>query len=128
MVGSDDQRRDGSQTIWLAYTACNYGKSRPWFACPVCQRRAGVLYMRAGRFACRNCQRVSYASQSDDVLDRMWRKQTKIEKRLDENGRRPKGMRLHIFDGLQQKIWDLEGCRDDAFALFAAKLLKLGAG
>ena len=33
-VGSDDQRRDGSQTIRLAHTACNYGKSRPWFCLP----------------------------------------------------------------------------------------------
>jgi hypothetical protein len=123
MVGSDDQRRDGSQTIWLAYTACNYGNSRPWFVCPACQRRAGVLYMRAGRFACRNCQRVSYASQSDDVLDRMWRKQAKLEALLDEHWQRPKGMRYRTYDGLRATLYELEERREDAFTAFAARLL-----
>ncbi|MES2189139.1 MAG: hypothetical protein V4454_03390 [Pseudomonadota bacterium] len=123
MVGSDDQRRDGSQTIWLAYTACNYGKSRPWFVCPVCQRRAGVLYMRAGRFACRHCQRVAYSSQSSDTLDRLWRKQAKIEARLGKCWSRPNGMRLRTFHDLRQKIFLLEERRENALAVFAAKLL-----
>lgn len=122
MVGSDDQRRDGSQTIRLAHTACNYGKSRPWFVCPVCQRRAGVLYMRAGRFACRHCQRVSYASQSDDVLDRMWRKQSKIEARLGAHWQRPKGMRHHTYQSLFDKLVSLETRRDDALAVLVARL------
>lgn len=125
MVGSDDQRRDGSQTIRLAHTPCNYGKSRPWFVCPVCQRRAGVLYMRAGRFACRHCQRVSYSSQSGDVMDRMWRKQGKIERRLDAHWQRPKGMRLKTFDRLVQILLACEDRRDQAFAEFANRLLCL---
>lgn len=125
MVGSDDQRRDGSQTIRLAHTACNYGKSRPWFVCPICQRRAGVLYMRAGRFACRNCQRVSYVSQSCDVLDRMWRKQAKIEARLGAHWQRPKGMGHKTYDRLMQVLLACEERREEAFAGFAARLLSL---
>lgn len=121
-VGSDDQRRDGSQTIRLAHTACNYGKSRPWFVCPVCQRRAGVLYMRAGRFACRCCQPIAYSSQSCDALDRMWRKQASIEKRLDENGQRPKGMRQLTFDKLKAQYWDIEALREKAFSDYALRL------
>lgn len=123
MVGSDDQRRDGSQTIRLAHTACNYGKSRPWFVCPVCQRRAGVLYMRAGRFACRHCQRVSYASQSGDVLDRMWRKQSKLEARLGEYWQRPKGMRHCTYDRLIDQLEACEQRREDAFCEFTARFL-----
>ena len=122
MVGSDSQRRDGSQTIRLAHTACNYGESRPWFVCPVCQRRAGVLYMRAGRFACRHCQRVSYSSQSGDTLDRMWRKQSKIEARLDPRWQRPKGMRQHTYKKLMDTLCDLEERRDNALGDFAARL------
>ena len=125
MVGSDDQRRDGSQTIRLAHTPCNYGKSRPWFVCPVCQRRVGVLYMRAGRFACRHCQRVAYTSQSCDMLDRMWRKQSKIETRLDPHWQRPIGMRLKTYDRLMQVVLACEERREDAFASFAARLLSL---
>lgn len=123
MVGSDDQRRDGSQTIRLAHTACNYGKSRPWFVCPVCQCRAGVLYMRAGRFACRRCQRVAYASQSCDLLDRLWRKQTKIEVRLEKHWQRPKGMRHKTYARLMNVLLHCESAREDEFAQFAARLL-----
>ena len=125
MVGSDDQRRDGSQTIRLAHTACNYGKSRPWFVCPVCQRRAGVLYMRAGRFACRHCQRVAYSSQSEDALDRMWRAQSKIEAKLANNLQRPKGMRQRRYKRLRASVWEFEARRDDAFAVFAGRLMGL---
>ncbi|WP_425199249.1 hypothetical protein [Polaromonas sp.] len=123
MVGSDDQRRDGSQTIRLAHTACNYGKSRPWFVCPVCQRRAGVLYMRAGRFACRRCQRVAYASQSCDLLDRLWRKQAKIESRLGKHWQRPKGMRQQTYARLMKVLLHCESERENELAQFAAKLL-----
>ena len=123
MVGSDDQRRDGSQTIRLARTACNYGKSRPWFVCPVCQRRAGVLYMRAARFACRHCQKVAYASQSCDLLDRLWRKQAKLEASLSEHWLRPKGMRQRTYDAIFAELSNLDERRDKAFTEFAAKLL-----
>jgi len=122
MLGSEGQRRDGSQTILLTHTACNYGNDRPWFACPVCQRRAGVLYLRAGRFACRQCQRVSYSSQSCDLLDRMWRKQSKIEGRLGEHWQRPKGMRLKTYDRLTNQLAVCEQKREDAFYQFAARL------
>ena len=106
MVGSDDQRRDGSQTIWLAYTACNYGKSRPWVVCPVCQRRAGVLYMRAGRFACRHCQHVGYSSQAEDAIARTWRQQRRIEETIGEDWKRPSGMRHRTYARLMDRLED----------------------
>jgi hypothetical protein len=86
MIGEEGARRDGSQTIAPAYTACHYGNQRPWFVCPRCQRRAGLLFMRWGRFACRHCQRVAYSSQAEDVMDRTWRQQSKIEARLGKTG------------------------------------------
>jgi len=122
MLGSEGQRRDGSQTIRLTQTTCNYGNSRPWFACPVCQRRAGVLYIRAGRFACRNCQRVSYSSQSCDVIDRMWRNQSKLESRLGDGWTRPKGMRQRTYDGLLETLENCEERRDTAFGMRVMRL------
>lgn len=62
---------DASQTIWTRSTPCHYGGSRLWFACPACHDRAAVLYLRSGRFACRQCQRVSYRSQSGSAIDRV---------------------------------------------------------
>ena len=122
MMGNDDERRDGSQTIQLTRTACNYGNSRPWFACPVCQRRAGVLYMRAGRFACRYCQRVAYTSQSSDLLDRMWRKQSKIEERLAAHWQRPKGMRLCTYERI---IETLENCEERRAIAFGEMTMRI---
>ena len=122
MVGSEGQRRDGSQTILLTHTACNYGNARPWFVCPVCQRRAGVLYLRAGRFACRHCQRVSYSSQSCDLMDRMWRKQSKIEGRLGEHWQRPKGMRHRTYTTILDALEDCEVRRNATFIETAARL------
>ena len=125
MVGSDDQRRDGSQTIRLAHTACNYGKSRPWFVCPVCQRRAGVLYLRAARFACRHCQSVAYSSQSEDVMGRMWRVQQKIEIRLGEYQQRPAGMRERTYRTLMHRLSEAEERREVAFGRIACRFLGL---
>lgn len=112
MVGDGDDRRDGSQAIRLAYTPCHFGGGRPWLTCPQCQRRAGLLYMRWGRFACRLCQRVAYASQSDDLVGAAWRRQARIEARLGENWQRPKGMRRQTYERLLAALSDCESQRD----------------
>ena len=121
-ITTNDQPRDGSQTIRITRTQCHYGGERPWFACPVCQRRAGLLYLRAGRFACRHCQRVAYASQSCDALDRMWRKQATIEAKLGDNWRRPKGMRRRTHDRLVDALVDCEDRRQAAFCEMMVRL------
>lgn len=123
MAGSEGERRDASQTIRLAHTPCHYGSTRPWFVCPLCQRRAGLLYLRWGRFACRKCQRVAYTSQSCDLMDRMWRKQAKIEARLGENWQRPKGMRQRTHEALIEAISQCEERRDEACAILLTKLM-----
>ena len=126
-IGSGDEWRDGTQAIRIDRTPCNYGKTRPWFGCPVCQRRAGVLYLRAGRFACRRCQRVSYTSQSCDLMDRTWRKQCKLEARLGDNWTRPKGMRHSTHERLIDALCDCEERRDAACAGLVARLFGHGA-
>lgn len=47
-----------TQIVWLTETACNYGGDRQWFTCPIRSERVAVLFLRAGRFACRHCQRI----------------------------------------------------------------------
>ncbi len=56
----------------LAWSRLVSGGRRPWWQCPVCGRRCGVLYLPpgAGRFACRQCYRLAYASQQDRM--RRW--------------------------------------------------------
>lgn len=122
-VTTNDDPRDGSQTIRLARTECHYGGGRPWFVCPVCQRRAGLLFLRAGRLACRHCQRVAYTSQSSDALDRTWLEQSKIEARLDKHWQRPSGMRYRTYERLIDVLEDCEYRRNLAFCNLAARLM-----
>jgi hypothetical protein len=106
------------QRISVVRTPCHFGGSRPWFRCPVRGERVAVLYLRAGRFACRHCQCIAYLSQSEDVVGRSWRKQSKVEKQLGPDGERPKGMHAVTYERLLSVIDECEGARDGALFLF----------
>ena len=103
-----------TQVVWLAATACNYGGTRQWFTCPIRGERVAVLFLRAGRFACRHCQRIAYESQSGDVCDRTWSKQRKAEAKLGPNGARRKGMHSTTRERLLSLIWECEKARHAA--------------
>ena len=110
-----------SDTLRIERTACTLGGTRPWLCCPRCQRRVAVLHLRSGRFVCRACGGVAYASQSEDTMDRLWRRQRKLEARLGEGWQRPKGMhhatRARIYDAIIQcEVW-----RDHALAAYAER-------
>jgi hypothetical protein len=122
-ITQNDVARDVVERVTLARTACPYGGKRPWFNCTRCARQVAVLYLRRGYFACRHCQRVAYSSQSDGVLDRMLRKQAKIEARLDDDWRRPKGMRRQTYERLLDTLEDCAARRDAAFIVAAQRLL-----
>lgn len=52
------------QEIQLTHSTGPHGGKRPWFACPTCRRRVGVLYHADGLpFRCRTCCRLAYPSQ-----------------------------------------------------------------
>lgn len=108
------------EDIRIDRTLCNYGGSRPWFLCPRCSNRCTVLYLRSGRFRCRTCAGVTYASQSEDALDRTWRRQRKLERRLGENWTRPKGMHHRTRVALLQRIFDCEAAREELIASYLA--------
>jgi hypothetical protein len=117
-VGGDPRR----QSIIIERTRCHFGGARPWFICPVRGERVAVLYMRAGRFACRHCQRIAYASQSDDLMSRAWRKQRKIENRLGPDCERPPGMHAATYDRLLSRINDCETVKDYALVLALGRM------
>ena len=116
------ERRSISERVVLIYKPCNFGGARPWFQCPRCARQVAVLYMRSGRFACRHCQRVSYSSQSEDVMARTWREQRRIEEKIGEDWQRPKGMRQRTYDRLRDRLAACELRRDEAFCVAAQRL------
>lgn len=126
-----DYSIDGSpraQSIWLTETTCNFGGTRKWFTCPIRGERVAVLYLRAGRFACRHCQRIAYSSQSGDAIDRTWRRQQKAEAKLGEYWQRPKGMHRATHDRLLSIIGDCEERRDAELSRYVAALMQRHPG
>ncbi|WP_374433548.1 hypothetical protein [Inhella sp.] len=118
--------RNASHSIGLTFTACPFGGERPWFACPGCCRRVAVVYLRgAGPFRCRQCNQLAYASQSMDAMDRAWKKQQRIERKLNPKGGKPKGMHWATFERLRDLIADCDMQREAALALAFDKLLML---
>jgi hypothetical protein len=55
-------------------------------------------------------------------VDALWRRQAKIERRLGDNWRTPKGMRHGTYDRLIAELIDCEDRREHALAGMLAKL------
>ena len=98
-----------SYSVRLAWTPCHFGGRRPWFLCPAqgCARRVAILYGGA-IFACRNCHRLSYASQRESEGDRAIRRADSIRSQLgwapgilNGHGDKPKGMHWQTFERLR---------------------------
>ena len=94
--------QDASQTVRTTTTPCRYGGARTWFQCPVCCGRAAVLFMRAGRFACRQCQKVSYSSQSGSAHDRAITRYHQLHALIEAG--KPKWQRWVTFNRLEDRF------------------------
>lgn len=111
------------QSLTIEKQPCHFGGTRPWLRCGDCGRRVAVVYFSGGRFTCRHCGRVSYRSQAEDAIGRAWLRQGKLEARLDEHWKRPRGMRHATYERILGGISDCEEQRD--LAIYA-HLLRLG--
>lgn len=96
------QGQDASQTIRTTTTPCRYGGARAWFQCPCCSGRAVVLFMRARRFACRQCQKVSYTSQSGSTHDRANTRYHQLHALIEAG--KPKWQRWATFERLEDRF------------------------
>ena len=125
---NDEDWQEVAELISIVRVSCRYGGSRPYFICPgvvkgvPCRRRVAKLYGPGRYFLCRHCYRLSYASQSEDAMDRARRRVGKIRIRL--GGRsdmpeftppRPKGMWHSTYERLSEKASDAEMVADAAF-------------
>jgi len=110
------------EPVRIERTPCTFGHSRPWFACPACGHRVALLYLRGVRFRCRNCHGLRYASQSEDVCGRSWRKQSKLEDRLGQHWSKPKGMHKATHARILGAIWQCEGEREDALVAYIDRI------
>ncbi len=96
-----------NQRIQLDRSSCHLGGKRVWFLCPSqgCGRRVALLYTgRSGRFACRHCQALAYASQRETGYVRALGKMERIRDKLDWgpgiiscDRRKPTGMHWRTF-------------------------------
>lgn len=112
--------RDTVQTIETTETPCAYGGSRRWFACPVCGGRCAVLFMRASRFACRSCQRVSYSTQSGSKHNRLNARYHRLLA-LVEAGK-PKWQRWATFNKLETQLDRADELATNSLRMFIKRL------
>src|SRR5690606_31741958 len=124
--GRGDTWHNVDERICLTYTTCHFGGKRPWFLCPKCQRRVGIMYLWYIP-QCRTCAHLVYASQSEDPVNRSWRRTTKLEGRLAGSERkwalcRPKGMHLVTYQRLRNAYILEQINRDEALIGYARRL------
>ncbi|GCB03892.1 hypothetical protein [Ralstonia sp. SET104] len=110
---------DVEQRIGIVTTRCNYGGGRPWFVCPYCHKRRALLYL-VRQVACRTCFHMTYPSQCEDAIGRLWRKQTKIEARLHSGKRMQERTRERLIDELCR----IEDVKDGVLYEQIARLLR----
>lgn len=78
----DRDWKDVDERVAIETTPCHYGGERPWFLCPRCFDRRGVLFSVDGRFRCRACHGIAYSSTRETEEDRAIRRALVIQKRL----------------------------------------------
>ncbi len=98
--------------LGIDYCAGGFG-ARPMFLCPECGNRCAIVYFGGINFACRKCRKLGYASEAENLIDRLWRKQKKIERHLaggaDEwDGAKPNGMHQSTFERFEDALDQIE--------------------
>jgi hypothetical protein len=92
------------QHVAIDAVPSGFGGWRYYLICPIVGQRCEIIYLSNGVFACRESQRLSYASQNMDQLSRARRQATKLRRRLDGKTHfgRPRGnKRVKLVDQLK---------------------------
>jgi hypothetical protein len=107
--GPGDAWEDVQEPVSLDWSACSFGRARPWFVCPGagCGRRVALLYGLARYFLCRRCYDLVYESQRENGMTRALRRAQAIRERLGGSAtmtkpfpEKPKGMHWRTYDRL----------------------------
>lgn len=112
--------------VVMDWTALPSGGKRPWFLCPSCDRRCGVLYSLRSRIICRKCGELSYESQNESIHYRALRKAQKIRVRLGGSANmtepfpsRPRYMHRRTYQRLTHRY---EAAVEQYARLFTARI------
>lgn len=113
------------QSYWfsIVQTDCNYGGTRSWLICPLCEKRYAKLYLRNTHFACRNCQNLRYNSQALDPLARHQWAYSKLQTRLSDHELRPKGMHRRTYERLIHRLIEIDVQVSESFAFMARQFM-----
>jgi hypothetical protein len=114
-----------SDRVPIVRVACQFGGERPYFICPgtTCSRRVATLYFVERYFLCRDCSRLGYASQREDVWDRKRRRVAKARQRFggepdddmdDSFPPKPKGMWRRTYFSLCDRLSEAEAAEGRA--------------
>lgn len=105
----------GSYRIPIEKQPCNYGGFRYFFRCPRCDKRMRILYLKEGRFLCRECLNLGYYTQRLRPSGRILEKCRKIKDFLKSKGgsldQIPPGMNPKVFKKLKDlhfEYWEIQ--------------------
>ena len=110
--GLGGEWEDVQEPVALTWTACNFGRERPWFICPGagCGRRVAILYGPGRYFLCRHCYDLTYESQRENAMYRALHKAQSIRERLGGSANmtkpfpgKPKGMHHETYWRLREE-------------------------
>jgi hypothetical protein len=123
---------DGERTEIISISRVTYrsGARHSYFLCPGagCGRRVFKLYRSRGRFLCRHCSGLVYASNyyEEHPWQRAFRRAAKLRRRLGVTGRgapdKPKGMPVSAYERLLEAMLQAE---TEATEAGTARLLQL---
>ncbi len=109
-VGGDDEGLQ-RQRIGIMWRPCRFGGERPYFVCPDCGARRLHLFADAGRFICRDCASLTYATRRERSFDRALRVSSRIRHQLNAPSwfeqvtpDRPAGMHRRTFGRLLERL------------------------
>lgn len=117
------------EAIPLEATPCNYGGERLWLTCPRCQSRRRVLYSVGGRFRCRQCHDLAYASTREDAHERSIRRTNRLQKRLEAVSgtdifaipEKPRGMHWDTYERIIDGLLKEHDIQHESFRAFIRK-------
>ena len=111
----------GSSEIAVALTRtnCGFGGWRWWFSCPLCKARVAIVFLDAPLCGCRRCLDLRYPSQSEGWIERSWRREDAIRRKLIGNDRkRRKGLHRRTINRLMKDALKEEERRSRAAVAF----------
>lgn len=90
-----------------------------WFSCPLCNARVAIVFLDAPLCGCRRCLDLRYPSQSEGWIERSWRREDAIRRKLIGNDRkRRKGLHRRTINRLMKDALKEEERRSRAAVAF----------